>query len=44
MLSSRSLGVARLGGVFRYSMTVGSMSALRINPRVLRDVPQAGLW
>jgi len=35
---------ARIGGVFRYSITCGSMPALRIIANVLRDVPQAGLW
>ena len=35
---------ARDGGVFRYSITCGSTPALRISARVLRDVPQAGLW
>ena len=33
-----------LGGVFRYSMTSGSAPLLRIMARVLREVPQAGLW
>lgn len=36
--------VSRLGGVFRYSMMVGSIPAARIRARVLREVPQAGLW
>ncbi|MNL65569.1 hypothetical protein D3C87_1899160 [compost metagenome] len=34
----------RLGGFCRYSMTVGSMPALRIIASVLREVPQAELW
>ena len=36
--------IARLGGVFRYSTTCGSMPALRIIASVLREVPQPGLW
>jgi hypothetical protein len=35
---------AREGGVLRYSTTCGSIPALRIMARVLRDVPRAGLW
>ena len=35
---------ARDGGVLRYSITCGSMPALRIMASVLREVPQAGLW
>ena len=33
--------IVRLGGHFRYSITCGSMPALRISPSVLRDVPQS---
>ena len=35
---------ARLGGVFRYSITSGSSPLRRIIASVLREVPQAGLW
>jgi hypothetical protein len=34
---------ARLWGVLRYSMTVGSMPALRIIASTLREVPHFGL-
>ena len=34
---------ARLGGVFRYSITSGSSPLCRIIASVLREVPQAGL-
>ena len=34
---------ARASGVFRYSITCGSIPALRIMASVLRDVPQFGL-
>ena len=40
----RPLSSSRVGGVFRYSMTCGSSPLLRMRARVLRDVPQAGLW
>jgi len=36
--------IERLGGVLRYSVTWGSMPALRIIASVLREVPQSGLW
>src|ERR1700694_477785 len=36
--------VGRSGGVFRYSIIVGSMPAFRISASVLREVPQPGLW
>ncbi len=35
--------LSRLGGVFRYSMTIGSSPLCRIMASVLREVPQAGL-
>ena len=44
MRAIRSTSSARLGGVFRYSITLGSTPLLRIRPSTLRDVPQAGLW
>jgi hypothetical protein len=40
---SSSVSSARLGGVLRYSMTRGSMPALRIIASVLREVPQSAL-
>src|SRR6516165_4822425 len=39
----RPSSVCRPGGAFRYSMTVGSIPALRMRPRTLRDVPQFGV-
>ena len=39
----RRCRVSRSGGVFRYSMTVGSSPLLRIRASTLRDVPQTGL-
>src|SRR5690606_2562137 len=35
---------SRVGGCCRYSMTSGSTPLLRIIARVLREVPQRGLW
>jgi hypothetical protein len=43
MAAINSTSLSRLGGVFRYSMTVGSSPLWRIMARVLRDVPQSGL-
>ena len=42
--SASQATMVRDGGVFRYSTTCGSMPAFRIIAKVLRDVPQAGLW
>jgi hypothetical protein len=35
---------AALGGVFRYSMTLGSMPLSLSEPSTLREVEQLGLW
>ena len=43
MRATSDLSMARVGGVFRYSMMGGSIPELRMSPRVLRDVPHAGL-
>jgi hypothetical protein len=40
---SRPTSSSRVGGVFRYSITVGSTPLFRIMPNVLRELPQSGL-
>jgi hypothetical protein len=35
--------MSRVGGVLRYSITCGSIPALRIIASVLREVPHSGL-
>ena len=44
MAAMSSTSLSREGGVFRYSITSGSLPDWRIMASVLRDVPQAGLW
>jgi hypothetical protein len=43
MAATNSLSLSLEGGVFRYSMTVGSTPPWRIMASVLRQVPQSGL-
>jgi hypothetical protein len=44
LIDDNLTNVARSCGVFRYSITVGSSPLLQIHAKVLREVPQSGLW
>ena len=44
MAAISSINRARLGGVFKYSMTSGSSPLARSMAKVFREVPHAGLW